>query len=40
MFHGFYKYHFRCNFKSFIIFATLNVFTYSLPAYWIWSVDE
>ena len=26
----------RCNFKSFILFACLNVLTYSLPAYWIW----
>ena len=26
----------RCNFKSFIIFAFFNVFTYSLPAHWIW----
>ena len=27
----------RCNFRSFLIFAALNVFTFSLPAYWIWS---
>ena len=26
----------RCNFKSFIMFACLNVLTYALPAYWIW----
>ena len=26
----------RCNFRSFLMFSVLNVFTFALPAYWIW----